>query len=270
MDFLLREYEADLATLAFSVPATEHSVMTARGREGEYKVLDLLLEQYPTGILSVVADSFDIYAFTDAVIARKDKILARDGRFVQRPDSTTPAHNTPADLTLAIIERLWDGFGGTVNSKGYKVLDDHIRALWGDGIDDPGVGQILHLLKSAGFSAENMVFGMGGGLLQKVNRDTQRSAFKCSAQLRDGTWHDIQKDPLDTSKKSKAGRLALVQEVDLATGQASFRTCSEAWSPGEAMDFLELVFENGKMMRLETLAEVRETARNDWGQRGSL
>lgn len=252
MELLLASYGADLGSLAFSVPATEHSVMTARGPEGEIDVLDQVLDQYPTGILSVVADSYNIYDFTNAVIARKDRILARDGRFVLRPDSVTDMHETPARLTLNLVRRLWEGFGGTVNSKGYKVLDDHVRVLWGDGIDPTGIDMILDILEGTGYSAENMVFGMGGGLLQKVNRDTQRFAFKCSAQLRAGVWHDVQKSPLDASKASKAGRLKLVGTVE---GLETRR-----WEePGE--DVLELVFENGKILRIQDLAGIRAEAR---------
>jgi nicotinamide phosphoribosyltransferase len=249
MELVLQSYDADLGSLAFSVPASEHSVMTAQGREGEYAVLDQLLANYPTGILSVVADSYDIYAFTDEVVARKDEILARDGRFVLRPDSVTAKHGTPESLTLNLIERLWLGFGGTVNSKGYKVLDDHIRVLWGDGIDPVGIEAILATLSFNGFSAENMVFGMGGGLLQKVNRDTQRFAFKSSAQERNGVWHDVQKDPLDASKASKAGRLKLIRNVG-----EDYRTV-RLEEGGE--DLLETVFLNGEITRRQTFEEIR-------------
>lgn len=248
MSLLLASYAADLESLAFSVPATEHSVMTARGREGEYEVLDQLLEQYPSGILSVVADSFDIYAFTDQVIRRKDEILAREGRFVLRPDSVTGGHSTPEALSVALVQKLWDGFGGEVNSKGFKVLHDQVRVLWGDGIDPAGIGLILGYLEVNGFSVENMVFGMGGGLLQKVNRDTQRFAFKSSAQKRSGVWHDVQKQPLDTSKTSKAGRLKLIATSD---GYETVRL--EA--PGD--DVLQTVFEDGKLLVDQTLTQVR-------------
>jgi nicotinamide phosphoribosyltransferase len=252
MQLLMKHYSADPASLAFSVPASEHSVMTATGRTGEYDVLDQLLRNYPSGILSVVADSYDIYAFTDEVIRRKDQILARDGRFVLRPDSVTEQHETPARLTINLVRRLWDGFGGTLNSKGFKVLNDQVRVLWGDGIDPEGIYLILDVLEGAGFSAENMVFGMGGGLLQKVNRDTQRFAFKSSAQYRNGEWHDVQKMPLDTSKASKAGRLKLIHNE---TG--GFLTV-RVEEPGH--DFLDEVFLNGQVMRTQSLDDIRTRA----------
>jgi nicotinamide phosphoribosyltransferase len=246
-----RYYGADFDTLAFSVPATEHSVMTSLGREGEIQILDQLLENFPTGILSVVADSYDIYNFTQEVVKRKDVILARDGRFVLRPDSITKSHSSPAELTLDLVRSLWLGFGGTKNDKGFHVLDDHIRVLWGDGIDIYGCLEILNALEAAGFSADNMVFGMGGGLLQKINRDTQRFAFKCSAQKRNGKWYDISKNPLDASKASKAGRLKLINT------NGGLKTVRED-EVGE--DLLQVIFENGEMKNLTTFDEIRERA----------
>ncbi len=252
MALALKSYDADLESLAFSVPASEHSVMTAQGREGEYAVLDQLIANYPNGILSVVADSYDIYAFVNEVVARKDEILARNGRFVVRPDSITAKHDTPEALSLWIVEALWDGFGGTTTGMGFRVLDDQVRVLWGDGIDPHGIRTIVNTLHQNGYAAENMVFGMGGGLLQKVNRDTQRFAFKSSAQCRNGVWYDVSKDPLDASKASKAGRLKLTHAVG-----ERYRTVPLE-DPGE--DLLELVFLNGEITRRQTFAEVRLNA----------
>lgn len=253
MELALWDYGADLSTLAFSVPATEHSVMTALGRDGEFKIVDRLLENHPAGILSVVADSFNIYRFVDAMGNQfKDRIMARDGVFVVRPDSVTTMDPTPAALTLTILQKLWNAFGGTVNEKGFKVLDPHVRVLWGDGIDPYGIEKIVNLAMLDKFSAENLVFGMGGGLLQKLNRDTQRFAFKAAAQKRDGTWHDVQKTPLDATKLSKAGRLQLHKTID---GQ--FKTVS---IDAAANDQLRTVFENGELTNLTTFDEVRERA----------
>jgi nicotinamide phosphoribosyltransferase len=248
----VEHYGADLATLAYSVAATEHSVMTARGRDGEMEVLEQLLDEYPTGILSVVSDSYNIYNFVDAVgTTYKDRILARDGVFVVRPDSTTFEHDTPDRLTTWIAESLWKNFGGTENSKGFKVLDPKVRVLWGDGISPVDIDHILSALTLAGFSAENMVFGMGGGLLQKVNRDTQRFAFKASAIKRNGEWTEVQKSPLDASKTSKAGRLKLVRS---AHGIATYK---EHMS-GE--DMLITVFENGEILHTVSFDKVRKNA----------
>jgi nicotinamide phosphoribosyltransferase len=254
MVLAISDYSARLDSLAFSVPATEHSVMTSLGREGEGEIVDQLLEEYPAGILSVVADSYDIYGFVKAVGSTyKDRILARDGVFVVRPDSVTKEHPTPALLTTALLEQLWADFGGTKTSKSFRVLDPHVRVLWGDGIDDHGIEKIVDRAMLNGFSPENLVFGMGGGLLQKLNRDTQRFAFKASAQKRDGVWYDVCKQPLDASKSSKAGRLSLFHD----TASDTYETIPEDPSRDNT---LMLVFENGNLYNHTTLKEVRERA----------
>lgn len=244
-------YDAKLESLGFSVPATEHSVMTSLGREGEYKVVQHLLKNHSTGILSCVADSYNIYNFTKYIISIKDQILARDGRFVLRPDSVTGADPTPESLVNTLLWMLWEGFGGEINAKGYKVLDPHIRLIWGDGIDIDGIQLILENMDGSWFSADNIVFGMGGGLLQKVNRDTQRFAFKSSAQCRSGVWYDIHKDPIDSSKVSKKGKLKLVlNEAGYATlPQSNFQN-----------DELVKVFENSKTFNRITFDQVRENS----------
>ena len=254
MEVAVNYYNADLNGLAFSVAATEHSVMTALGKNGEEQVVENLLNEYPTGILSVVSDSYDIYNFVSNIVGTKfkDRILARDGVFVVRPDSITPTHPTPEEEMVWIMENLWANIGGTINSKGYKVIDPSVRVLWGDGIDLEGIKKILYAVTKAGFATENIAcFGMGGGLLQKVNRDTQRCAFKCSAQYRDGQWYDIQKNPKDVSKTSKKGKLKLIK-VD-----GEFETVGEN-DPGE--DYLKVVFYNGVLVNEVDFATVRKNA----------
>lgn len=244
-------YSAPLDGLAYSVAATEHSIMTALGEDGELTVLDQLLVDYPKGILSVVSDSYNIYNFVDEVGKRADQIKAREGVFVVRPDSTTKVHDRPDTLVLDLIRRLAKDFGYTTNSKGYKVLDPSVRLLWGDGINYEGIKAILTLMQLHGWSAENIVFGMGGGLLQKHNRDTQRFAFKSSAQKRDGVWNEVWKKPLDLSKASKRGRLSL---IPFDRGVA---TVSE---PNRTDDLMEVVFENGEALNHQSFAEVRNNA----------
>jgi nicotinamide phosphoribosyltransferase len=255
---LLAKYynRGNLEGIAYSVPATEHSVMTALGKSSETQVVDNLLNEYPTGILSVVADSYDIYNFVDNFVGKqfKDRILARDGVFVVRPDSVDPTHPTPESLMVWIFESLWNNIGGTINTKGYKVINPKVRVLWGDGIDADGIHKILEATVAAGFSVENIAtFGMGGGLLQKINRDTQRFAFKSSAQKRDGVWYDIQKMPKDTTKASKKGKLKLIK-LD-----GEYKTVGINEYP-EYTDFLVTVFENGKLLVEYTLDDIRKNA----------
>ena len=245
-----RYYGADRENTAFSVPATEHSVMTSLGKDGEMRIVSDLIDSHPDGILSVVADSYDVYRFVNEVgTTFRERILGRDGVFVVRPDSITCEHDSPTALMVELSKRLWDAFGGDENGHGYKTLDPHVRLLWGDGIDSDGIDYILDGCACAGFAAENYVFGMGGGLLQKVNRDTQRFAFKCSAQQRRGAWFNVQKNPLDRSKLSKAGRMALVKYGDK---YATVPECDD--------DLLETVFENGRIVKEYTFDEIRERA----------
>lgn len=257
MELALSCYGADLDTLAFSVPATEHSVMTSLGEKGEEELLDQLLTDYPTGILSIVADSYNIYNFVDMLGMRfKDRVLARDGKVVVRPDSVTQTDPTPAREMVTLLRRLQGYFGSTQNAKGFDVLDPHVGLLWGDGINPRGITQILEETAGGGYSSENMVFGMGGGLLQKINRDTLRFAFKSSAQKRDGHWHDVCKKPLDVAKASKAGRLALIK------GEVGYRTVklTPALEGSPYPDELVTVFENGEMVETWSFDEVRANA----------
>lgn len=244
-------YNANEVT-GFSVSASEHSVMTARGREGEMDVVEQLLDNNPTGILSVVIDSYDYRAFITEVAKRfKDKILSRDGKLVFRPDS-----GHPSEVTVECYNLLKENFGTDVNSKGYETLNPKVGLLWGDGIDVKGIESILFTLKCRGISACNMVFGMGGGLLQNINRDTQRCAFKSSYQIRNGIGYEIYKQPIDTSKTSKKGKFILTKEDN-----ESFKTINYLTSDtDDKNDILETVFLNGKLMRDMTFEEVRNNA----------
>ena len=236
---------------AFSVAATEHSIMTARGHDGEWDVVRHILKQTPKGILSLVIDSYDYELFiVNCGTILKDQILAREGTTVFRPDS-----GDPVTATLRCLELLDKYFGSHYNTKGYKVLNDKVRLLWGDGIDYQGVRNILFAMKNHGWSADCMAcFGMGGGLLQKVNRDTQRMAFKSSAQFYDGAWHDVWKKPQDITKASKRGRLALIKEWD------GFHTIRLEELKGRK-NYLETVFKDGELVKEYTFNEVRENAK---------
>ena len=251
IQFAMKYYYADPKSTAYSVPATEHSIQTSLGRDGESDIVNDLLEKYPSGILSVVSDSYDIYSFVENIVGytHRKRILSRDGVFVVRPDSVTGLHPTPESEMCWILGSLWKNFGGTTNSKGYKVLDKHVRVLWGDGIDLDGINKILISVIDAGFSTENIAtFGMGGGLLQKINRDTQRCAFKSSAQRRNGQWFDISKEPLDSTKTSKSGKLKLID---------GYKTVSETCA-GE--DLLQTVFRNGELLRVQNFEDIRGRA----------
>ena len=196
------EFYGDYYQHGKSIPASEHSTITSWGRSREVDAMRNMLEQYPTGLVACVSDSFDIFKACDDLWGKqlKDAILARDGALVIRPDSG------PHDNLLMLLNILSHRFGSTVNSKGYKVLHPKVRLIQGDGINPTTMVQILEMLKTNGWSTDNLAFGSGGGLLQDMNRDTSKYAFKCSAIEVYGQWRDVYKDPVtDPGKKSQRG-----------------------------------------------------------------
>jgi nicotinamide phosphoribosyltransferase len=250
-----RYYGAGMA--GYSVPASEHSVMTSGGAEGEFAMYERLIEKYPTGILSIVSDSYSIERVMAEYLPQlKDRILARDGKVVVRPDSPRYAGDTAAAQIVWIAQQLENTFGATVNEKGFKVLNPKVGIIYGDGLSVEEIKEAVEALMAAGYSAATCVYGMGGGLLQKHNRDTQRSAFKCSAQMRNGEWIDIQKKPLDATKASKAGRMKLVWSLG-----AHGKTMITVPITDNRTDLLVTVFENGKITKEWNWTEVAENAK---------
>jgi nicotinamide phosphoribosyltransferase len=150
-----------------------------------------------------------------------------------------------------------DKFGYELNSKGYRVLPPYVRVIQGDGIDVNDIELILETMENCNMAAENIAFGCGGGLLQKVNRDTLKFAMKANAIWIDGTWHDVYKQPLhQKDKDSKRGKLALLKVEE--TGE--FRTIREDAFPQYAGNLLSPVFVNGSLLVQTTFDEVRERA----------
>ena len=236
---MLHHYYGAPMVSAYSVAASEHSVMTSEGPEGELGIALRIIAQNSNAIVSLVADSYNYYKFVDAMIANKEIVDRYKVKLVIRPDSTTAEHPTPESLVVWTLKRQLEKFG--------KI---HYNVLWGDGIDPYGIIRICDAVeREVGKEyVQNLVFGMGGGLLQKVNRDTQRFAIKCSAQFRDDKWIDISKNPLDASKKSKAGRLALVK------GAHGPMTVPYEQSLGG--DMLHTVYENGVITKQYTWDQI--------------
>lgn len=235
----------------YSIPAAEHSTITSWGRDNEVAAYRNMLVSFPAGLVAVVSDSYDIFDACERLWGDelKAEVLARDGTLVVRPDSGDP----PAVVTR-VIDILGERFGTTTNRAGFTVLDPHVRVIQGDGIDIDMLEKILKAMVAHGQSIENIAFGSGGGLLQKVNRDTQKFAFKCSAIEVDGEWRDVMKDPItDPGKRSKAGRLALVYDGD------GYRTVPEG-DFVESANLLEPVFRDGRVLRDQVFGSVRELA----------
>lgn len=239
----------------FSVPAAEHSTITSWGRDHEDDAIINMIKQFPTGIRSVVGDSYNIYDFCERISRDpiKSMILGSDIKFVVRPDS-----GDPVEVISKVIDILWNGFGGTFNSKHYKVLDSHIGILQGDGIDIEMIEKILIMLKNKRYSAENIVFGSGGGLLQKFDRDTLKFAIKCSAAVINENMVNVQKDPITSkTKKSKTGNLKLIPLFN--TGE--YHTISSTEDPkgfNSMFDSLEVIYKNGILVKEFTFSEIRE------------
>jgi nicotinamide phosphoribosyltransferase len=246
---MLEDYYAADQMPGFSIPASEHSTITSWTRAGEVDAMRNMLTQYPKGLVACVSDSWDIINACRNLWGGdlRDLVLARDGVLVVRPDS-----GDPVKLLPEVLSTLGDRFGTYVNSKGFRVLNDKVRVIQGDGITPESIPVILEELKRCGWSADNLAFGSGGGLLQKVDRDTNRFAFKCSEAIVGGIPREVFKQPItDGTKNSKKGRLKLIR-VD-----GKFVTVNEN-EPGD--DILETVFENGEIVKTYTLSEVRDNA----------
>jgi nicotinamide phosphoribosyltransferase len=249
--FSRRYYSADMA--GFSVPAMEHSTVTSWGRENEVASYRNMIKQNgkPGGIVSAVSDSYDIFAACELWGTElKQDILDSGATLVVRPDSGDPA--VVVKQCLQILEK---HFGSVKNAKGFKVLNN-VRVLQGDGINHASIRSILYTITLAGYSADNVVFGQGGALLQIVNRDDQKFAMKCSAALVDGKWVDVYKDPItDKGKRSNKGKLKLIKDIDRYITVDSHDKMFHV-----LYDELEVVFKNGVLIRDMTFDEVRANA----------
>lgn len=259
-----------------SVNATEHSVMCAGGNEDELGTFRYLMKQFPTGILSIVSDTWDLWkVLTEHLPTLKEEILARDGKIVIRPDSGDPVDiicgiesNVDSrlfdgenyDLTLpqkkGVIELLWDVFGGTVNAQGYKVLDPHIGAIYGDSITLDRAEEICERLKAKGFATSNIVLGIGSFTYQYNTRDTFGFAMKATYCEVNGEGREIFKDPItdDGTKKSSKG-LLMVQQNDI---NGSYELVDQVGWADEKQGCLQTIYEDGRFSNRTTFEEVKE------------
>ena len=292
-----RKYYGETEFIGGSVPATEHSVMCAGGKEDEIDTFRRLLKTYPTGIISVVSDTWDLWKVcTEHVVTLKEEILSRDGKLVIRPDSGNPVDiicgeisNPDVKPTLAdgyhpkhkgVIELLWDVFGGTINEQGYKVLDPHIGAIYGDSITIERADEICARLEAKGFASTNIVLGIGSFTYQYNTRDTFGFAMKATyveikhwdvaTERLNGTmgknanpeWvegREIFKDPItdDGTKKSATGLLSVVSVDD------EIRLVDRVnWETESNNSMLKTLYVDGQFKNTKTLTEIRNNLVN--------
>ncbi|MCP5335814.1 MAG: nicotinate phosphoribosyltransferase [Oceanospirillaceae bacterium] len=244
-----RFYGADMA--GFSIPAAEHSTVTSWGKSDESAAYANMLKQFGGSgkMVAVVSDSYNLWNAIDNIWGDELKAQVENmgGTLVVRPDSGDPIEVVPE-----AIERLMAKFGYRINNKGFRVLPDCVRLIQGDGVSARSIEAILEVLTARGISTENIAFGMGGELLQKVNRDTQKFAMKASAICINGVWSDVFKDPVtDPGKRSKRGRLALIR------CENGYQTVRED-ELGNRKNELLSIFRNGVMLIEQKFDEIRK------------
>lgn len=260
------DYYYNTKDTVFSVNATEHSVMCSGNKEGEIETFRRLLSTFPKGILSVVSDTWDLWkVLTEYMPQLKQEIIDRDGKLVIRPDSGDPVDiicgtNTSIKVSAkdsklpafkGLIELLWDIFGGTVNDQGYKVLDSHIGAIYGDSITLERAEQICERLKAKGFASTNIALGVGSYSMGYATRDNQGGAVKSTYVEINGEGLEIFKDPItdDGTKKSAKGLLKVNDDLTL-TDQCTWEQ--------EATGLLKTIYKDGDFYNQTNLTTIRE------------
>lgn len=245
-----KQYYNAKGPVGFSIPAMEHSTVTSWGRNGEVNAFANMISHYakPNSLVACVSDSYDLWNAVENIWGRqlKDAVIKSGATIVVRPDS-----GDPATVVVQTLQKLATAYGSTVNKKGYRVLHPSIRVIQGDGITIDSIGVILDAVMAAGFSTENLAMGMGGGLLQHVNRDTFKWAMKCSSATINGNQVDVYKDPVtDHGKASKKGKFS----VALTAGRSK-----PFCSPLPEMDgnLLEVVYNDGELVRDESFDTIR-------------
>jgi nicotinamide phosphoribosyltransferase len=267
-DYYFADVEKEL--VGGSVSATEHSVMTMGGKENEIETFERILDLYPKGVVSIVSDSWDYWNVLTNILPRlKNKIMGRDGKVVIRPDSGDPVKIICGELNNGFdvlrspaekgsVEVLWDLFGGTVNSKGYRQLDPHIGLIYGDSITLDRCKAICKGLRDKWFASTNMVYGIGSFTYQYNTRDTFGFAMKATAGIVDGEFVEIYKDPKtdDGTKRSAKGLLRVNEDY----------TLSQQVTPEEEQGgLLETVFLDGKVVKSYNLTEIRNRLLSNLG-----
>jgi nicotinamide phosphoribosyltransferase len=238
-------------TVGFSIAAMEHSTVTIFGKENEAEAFRQMMKRFggEGKMVACVSDSYDIYNAVENIWGGelKQEVIDMGGRVVIRPDS-----GEIVEVVINILNILDRKFGTTTNNKGYRVLPPYIRVIQGDGVNQDSINLVLQKMQEEGFSAENVVFGSGGALLQQLDRDTSKFALKCSMAIVNGEEIDVFKDPVtDTGKRSKKGEITLVKN-----DFGDFRTV-RVTEVGDQEVMLQEVYRDGKLLIDQSFEEIR-------------
>lgn len=267
IDLLNQHYDASATAsiVGTSVPATEHSVMCCGGIDGEFATIKrLITEIYPSGIVSIVSDSYDFWrTLTVYLPSLYKEINEREGKVVIRPDSGNPVDIVCGDMCAitdtpahkGALQLLWETFGGRINKDGYKELNPKVGLIYGDAITVDRAALILQIMQEKGFASSNIVFGVGSYSYQYVTRDTFGFAMKATSAVIKGERHAIFKDPITADGSKKSARGLLKVEMDHETGK--FYLLDEQSESSEHEGHLDTVFENGKLVKETNLCEIR-------------
>lgn len=238
---------------ARSIPAAEHGTILAWGQTQEVEAYSNMIDNFAeAGGYSVVSDSFDLHNAVTEIWGKKlqTKVRAAGGVLVVRPDS-----GDPIDTPVQVVAQLAYAFGTRLNGKGFKVLDGNVRVLQADGVSIQDIQMILGRLEGMGFSAENIAFGMGSGLLHKINRDTMSFTMRTSAvQDADGAWRSVARRPSNPQEKTPmAGRVAAIADgYDIVTVPLE--------DLGSRENLLRPVWQDGELLVDWSLDEIRDRA----------
>ena len=236
----------------YSIPASEHSTITSWGRDHELDAFKNMLDQFakPGAIVACVSDSYDIHNAVKQFWGQdlRQQVIDSGATLVVRPDS-----GDPLEMVLECLDGLEAAYGSTVNSKGYKVLQ-HVRVIQGDGVEPDDIKRIINAVLDAGYAMDNVAFGMGAGLLQKLNRDTHKFAYKvCEIEV-NGEWRPVYKQPVEGGKGSKEGLL------DLVFVGGTYFTVNRRHNDLSFESVLRTVYEDGKLLVDDTFEDIRKRA----------
>lgn len=294
IQFLEDYYDANIEQelVGCSVPATEHAVMCMGSKKGELETIDRLLDLYPEGILSIVLDTWDLTKIVkpdvDGTLMKlRDKILARNGKVVIRPDSTPEGVSIwdllygnknkqlsnrekeayyPEFYNKGLMQCLYEIFGGTVNNKGFIELNPKCGVIYGDGLGLHNIETIMQTSMESGFASTNLVCGFGSYGYQMISRDTFGFAIKCTYGVVNGESRNIYKDPItdDGTKRSLKGMLAVIDNQGGSEMYEGDRyTVKQECTPGEEeQGLLQTIYEDGRFYNQTTLTEIRKRLNN--------